>query len=178
MWQSISCFSNPVPKFYFRYTIPSVYFLCTFIVLLPLCSQKYRSEYIFANSTADSLLQYSAFLSFVIIPHYLFAGFHSSEFVLCRRSPFLLAFIFFNVLVSIFLTLIRCDASTLVRLSQIRSKYNCNIECMVASQVKVQISMLTVRYSSETFFDRYCNSLSKQLHTPECRHQTLLVKLM
>ena len=52
------------------------YFLRTFTKLLPFWLGKY-----FANSPADSCFQYSAFLSFVIIPRYLLAGFHSSEFV-------------------------------------------------------------------------------------------------
>ena len=45
MWQSISHFLNPIPKYYFLYTstVASAYFLRSFtVVLLPLCLQKYR----------------------------------------------------------------------------------------------------------------------------------------
>ena len=69
----------------------SVHFLNTFTALF---AEILLGKY-FANPAADSWLQYDTFL-FVIIPHYLLAGFYSSEFVICHCSPFLLAFVFFS----------------------------------------------------------------------------------
>ena len=109
--------------------IPSPYLWRIFCVLSPYFYHSVRKIPLgiyFANSTAGSWLQYRAFLSFLIIPHYLLASFRSffSSFF---PIPSCLPFIFFSILVLLTLTLIRCGASTLVRLSQIRSKYNCNV---------------------------------------------------
>ena len=98
MRQSISRFSNLVTKYYFRCTliIPSAYFLPTVSVLLLLCSQKYRSENILP-------IQYTALFyhlsSFLFTRRFSFFRVHS-----IRRSPFLLSFIFFRVLVLIILS--------------------------------------------------------------------------
>ena len=116
-------FLKSCTKSYFHYslTVPSAYFLRTFTVLLPLCSQKYRSD----NILPIPLLILGC--NILLFYHLsLLAGFHFKVRSICRHSPFLLAFIFFSVLVLIILILIRCGASTLVCLSQIRSKYNCN----------------------------------------------------
>ena len=100
MRQSISCFSNPVSKSYFRYT--STYLRRIFCVLLPLCSQKYRTDNILP--IPPLIIGCNIALSIIChhsIPRYLLEGFHFRVCSIRCHSTFLLAFVFFSVLVLI-----------------------------------------------------------------------------
>ena len=102
-WQSISRFSNPVLKSYFRYTlaVPSAYYLRTFTLLLPLCSQKLSLENILPILLlilGCNIVLFHHLSSFLVITR-RFSFFRIRSIRRC--SPFLLAFVFFSVLVLI-----------------------------------------------------------------------------
>ena len=91
--QSICRFSNPVPKILFPLTVTSAYFLRTFTICLPLCSQKYRSENILPIPSLIWLQQalFHHLSSFLIIYSQVFilqSSFYSSPFIIPSRFCF------------------------------------------------------------------------------------------